>query len=857
MLASAVLALGAGAAAAHDLYMMNSNHTDYNWNATAAEYEAAMLADLDYYLAQIAATAGNPPEEQSRYVPDCWWWLHLYQQHRSPAQLQQLIDAIRSGHITIPLNPFVTLYGALPTEAAIRAGYYPGRIARQYDLPFPLAEYREAATMPWGLATIWRRSDVRYSWKGICDCVQSAPDRIDAELFWWQGPDGSEILLKWYNILGSNRDWGGYSEARSNLGDPGRIDLNISRTQTRMPGIPFTGLFGAGWDDVSWQSAEIVDSVVAYNDLGTGNRAIVSNGLDFFQALESSGVAADLPTLRGGWGADWDMWPASLAERTSRTRRAFERLRTAEALAAWAQRSDGAFWAPVRATLEAGLFAAWKYFEHGWAVFPGGPTLGQMQADKEAWAADLEDAVASAIGAAETSVAGLFWTPNEDRLAVFNPLGFVRTDVADAPVAGPGPYVVRDLASGSIVASQVVEGDSGFILRFIARDVPSLGYRLFSYEAGQPPSLPPAATVTTGTRTIESSRYRVRADGSGAIVDATLKGSGPDVQLAGARGLNDLGAGTVQSAVAENVGPVSATLRVNLTSPSRVLRITLYADVDRIDIDNVITQNLGGLQRYSFHANLPGADILFEEVGAIARPGLATEGGDFLPGTRASRMTVNHFAGFSGVDHSLILSNWDAYAMQVNDSTNSTFDLTGDELHVVVMEQALGAQTGDQGGDTLFRNRFALRGVEGGVDAAEAMRTALAHQNPLHAIALPRGQEGPLIEPSAGLLTVSDDQVVVTAFKPAEDEDAGYIVRLWELGGEPRQLDIDASGMTVARAWETSLIETDRAAIPVQNGRIATSIEANELRTYRVVPRTIFVASFDAGNVGGWSAVVQ
>ena len=92
MLAAAAAAiLAAGPAGAHDVYLMNSNHTDYNWNATAAQYDAAMLADLDYYLLQIAATAGNPPEEQSRYVPDCWWWLHLYQEHRSPAQFRQLL----------------------------------------------------------------------------------------------------------------------------------------------------------------------------------------------------------------------------------------------------------------------------------------------------------------------------------------------------------------------------------------------------------------------------------------------------------------------------------------------------------------------------------------------------------------------------------------------------------------------------------------------------------------------------------------------------------------------------------------------------------------------------------------------
>ena len=157
--------------ASHEVYLMNSNHTDYNWNATAAEYDAAMLAELDYYLQQIADTAGAPPEEQARYTPDNWWWLYLYEHNRTPEQFAELLDAIRSGHITIPLNPFVTLYGALPTEAVIRAGYYPGRIGREYGIDFPLAEAIENHTSPWGLASIWAGSAVEYTWKGVCGCV--------------------------------------------------------------------------------------------------------------------------------------------------------------------------------------------------------------------------------------------------------------------------------------------------------------------------------------------------------------------------------------------------------------------------------------------------------------------------------------------------------------------------------------------------------------------------------------------------------------------------------------------------------------------------------------------------------------
>ena len=69
-----------------------------------------------------------------------------------------------------------------------------------------------------------------------------------------------------------------------------------------------------------------MNAVTAFNAAagGSGDRAVVSNEVDFFQALEHAGVVPSLPALRGGFGNDWDMWPISLAERTARQRRALE-----------------------------------------------------------------------------------------------------------------------------------------------------------------------------------------------------------------------------------------------------------------------------------------------------------------------------------------------------------------------------------------------------------------------------------------------------------------------------------------------------------------------------------------------------
>jgi alpha-mannosidase len=360
-----------------------------------------------------------------------------------------------------------------------------------------------------------------------------------------------------------------------------------------------------------------------------------------------------------------------------------------------------------------------------------------------------------------------------------------------------------------------------------------MGYRVYRYESGVPSPQGDAATVTPATRTIESSLYRVVLGSRGQITSAVHLTPFPQVEMAGPGGLNDFGRGTELSVTAENVGPVSATLRMDVGNPSRAVRITLYHGVDRIDIENSITQNETGFESYRFRVGLYGTQIRFEETGAVARPGMVWEDGDFLPGTRASRMTLNHFVDFEKGDYNIMVSNQDAFAMQVNNSTDGVFDLTGDAVRVIVMEQQAGAGANDQGGDTFFLNRFALRGIDSAFDGAEVMRTSLAHQNPLHVVELARNQPGSITEATGSLLSVDHPGVVVTAFKPAEDAGAGFVVRAWELLGAPVSFGIDVSGMSAKTAWETSLIETDERPAQGFNGVISASAAANEIQTYR------------------------
>ena len=817
---------------AHDVYIMNDNHSDYGWNASTEAYDEAMAAELDYYLNQIELTRNDPPESQGRFSADSWWYLYNYEQRRDPFLFQRLVDGIRSGHITVPLNPFVLLYGAIPTEAAIRAGYYPGRMERQYGITFRLAQYIENATAPWGLASIWAGSGADFSWKGICGCVTETPYQDHTiDVFRWRGPDGKEILKKWYEFDSkkNNMSYGGYAEARSHL-TLDRIDAAIHRTFRRTPEIPVTGLFGAGWDDVAFMSDRLVQTAREWNRRASPqDRVIVSNGIDYFEALEP--YAQRLPVLEGGWGMDWDLWPAALSRWTTRTRNAFERLRSVEMLMVLASIGDESLWHEMAPRIEAALTDYFKYFEHSWGGTSATLTR-ELLAKKKQWAESFEQAIAAADEAATAALSGLFETGDDRRVVVVNPLGFARTDYADLPLQGDLPLRVIDVATGQAAPSQTIRTDGEVKLRFLARDVPALGYRQYRLEGGESAPLPPAATVDEGG--IESDRYRVETGRFGEIVSAFDKRVGRDMT---ASTLNLVAQGRVTGSTAENVGPVSATLRLDVDGePDRIVRLTLFRDVDRLEIENIVAGVPEAELSYVFDFGLEDFTIHFEEVGAIARPGPVAEGGNFLPGTNAEFMTLNHFVSVADGDYSVTLSNWDALAMRVGDSTQQQFDLSSSRISVLGVGNPRNAKFEAQGGAEYFVNRFALVGDPEGFSGARSMQASLAHQNPLRVIALPPRQSGPLTAAVSSMATVDAGNVVVVAFKPAEEPDGGYVLRLWELEGRETPIEVDISVFAPMQAFETTLIETDRVPAPLKAGKIVSAIAANEMKTFRFVP---------------------
>jgi alpha-mannosidase len=811
-------------------YIAMDDHTDYMWSGNVDQYRSAFLQMIDYYLDLADSTAANPSDFQSRFSCDGSYWLWTYQQNKTQAEFDRLIGRLKDGHMSAPMTLLTLGYGGMPAEAVLRSLFYAGRLERIYGLKFKLALAQENQTLPYGLGALWAGAGASYFWKGICGCASRIPNAWDRpyDMYWWSGPDGSRILTKWYSQI--RRDAygiGGYAEARQ---IPGIISAAETNADFRLR-VPYSiiGLFGYGGDDLMTNSDAAIQA--ARQTATASRRVIVSNTIDFFEDFEASYGDA-LPTYGAAFGNEWDNLTASLAEVSGSVKRSVEKLRAAEAMAALVNLQKPAFMRAREDARNQAWIGLGMYFEHDWTA--DGPI---SRADRAAWqreqAAAFRSYVDTLSADASSALASMIQKDGaRTRFFAFNPLSWTRTDVADYLYTGSTPVHVIDLVTGSEAPSQFVTLDGTRYLRIWAENVPSLGYKVFEIVPGDGQSFGGGPTVNGDV--LENSRCRVTLAPNGAIRSLQDKrlGGREFVQTVGGLRMNELGPGDGTLSV-ENAGPVSITLTAVSPAPlSHTTSVTLDRGTDRIDVRNVITQNFGGVETWSFGLNLDAPEVRHEEIGAILKARTLDQGGNYAPrNARYDWLTLNHFADMSGAGAGLTLSAADNLFFQTGFSTVNVLDTTTPKLTVLAGGQVDGPQLGipDQGGDSRFLQRFALRSHAESSTAA-AMRFALEHQNPLVTATIVGGNLYPAA--SYSLLGIDNPDVVAWSVKPSEDTAAArLIVRLWNMGEAPSTATIELNDQTILDAQSVSHIETPQAALPVSVDRLSLSLETQQWKT--------------------------
>ena len=820
------------------IYLAPDDHTDYMWTADEAEYADTFLTMTDYYLDQMDATEGSPPPYQARWNADGSFWMWIYQKNRSKTQFQRLIARMKDGHFSMPLNALVLSNGGTPAEAVLRGMYYPGLIQRAHDVDFPMAISMENQTLPYGLSSLWAGSGAKYSWKGVCGCASHVPhlSNREREIYYIGGRDDSRILMKWNSLQlqnGDNTSLGSYAEGRHPFAAVDFVDTNPLFT-ARYP-FPVIGVFGKGEDDLITTDDEFITAAKA---LTTPNRqVIVSNQVDFFQDFETN-HGSQLETFAASYGNEWELYSASMAEVSAQVKRAVEKLRNADALATLVSLQDPSFMSNRIEARDKAMLNFGLYYEHNWTA--DGPVTRTARANWQRKIADEISAYVDKLHDDASNQLGKLIARNgsNPRFYVFNSLNWARTDYVDLPFNDRKLVHVVDVSSGQEMPSQYVMVDGKARLRILARDIPSVGYKVFEIRNGAGSYFSKAAFVSN--HVIENNFYRITVSSTGAITSLIDKqrGNREFVRTINDRLMNDLG-GKGGSVAVENIGAVSVTLRVISVSPYlHTTRITLIRDLNRIEIENKILQNFGEMLTWSYSFDINSPDIWHEEVGAVIRAKLLNDGGHYSPrNARYDWLTINHFADVSGDGVGVTLSNADAYYMQLGNSTRSEFDTRTPQLKILAGGQVDGGRLGipNQAGDEQFLQRFALQ-THAEFNQTAAMKFSLEHQNPLVTGAV-IGTTPFYSEKDYSLLTISDPDVLLWAVKPAEDGiGQGIVTRVWNQANSERNYTLSLTP-GISSGKRTTHIETDIADASIDHGKLSTSLGANQMQTHRLLPR--------------------
>ena len=812
------------------IYIANDTHTDYMWVANEDSYRHAFLDMLDYYLDLADSTSQNDPAYQSRFNCDGSFWIWIYENNKTRTEFIRLIDKIRSGHITVPLNLLNLCYGGMPAEAVFRSMYYSGQLERRYNLRFRLATAQENQTIPFGLGALWAGSGAQYSWKGICGCASRIYDAWDRQhdMYWWVGPDNSRLLMKWNSMLRNYYDLGGYAEA-NNI--PETIDYVDSNPDfiSRHP-YSTIGIFGYGGDSLIEKTDKFIQ--IAQQKTTAARKVIVSNQIDFFEEFENK-HGNSLPSLSCSYGNEWDLLIASMAELSARVKRAIEKLRAAEALASLVSLQDPMFMRNRESSRNQAWLSLGLYFDHDWTA--DGPISRNERAQwQRRKAAEFDDYVEQLYQDGVESLGQMIRKDGSlPRFFVFNPLSWSRTDFADFPYSGQSQVHVMDLSTNQESPFQLVERNGIQYIRILAEDIPSVGYKVFEI-------IPGSGTVFSGGpladgNTIENSFYKITLADNGAITGLVdkIRGNRQMVRKINQHYMNDLGPGSGSLTIIDQ-GPVCATLKAVSPAPlAHNTYITLFRDSSRIDIRNEIDQNFSGIHTWKFGFNLDAPEIWHEEVGAVIKADFVQQGGHYSPrNARYDWLTLNHFADISSGAIGVTLSNRDCYFMQTGNSTTEHLDTLTPQISVLAGGQVDGDGLGipNQGNDTFFLQRFALQ-THGAFVASKSARFALEHQNPLVTGAVAGGTYYP--RDFFSLLEIDHPDIALWAVKPAEDTTQNnIIIRLWNLSFSPVDFELKFLGYSILESHRTTHIETPIEAVIHENSHLAVSIAPHQWLTF-------------------------
>lgn len=854
MCALAAAADKPAASGSSDVYVIPFSHLDLFWAGSREE----CLSRGNFIITKAVQIALEHPE--FRFLLEDDVFVENYRQTRQGTpELETFQRLVKEGRIGIAPK-WAGIYQNLPRgEALVRNHLYGKRYAREVfgvdpqvshlgDLPGYTSQYPQILAK-----------------SGIPFMVMTRMGPPDCSLFRWRAPDGSGALV-WYSLKGYG--WGIGLGLHQDM-DSSRVarvvrELDQVRATTQGP-------IYLGWGTDLWAPSEkLVDNVAFLNQRLAPTTFRLATPDDYFAAASKM---TDVPELSGEIPSSWANIIASLCHLWPPVMTATDTLLTAEKFAAINHALGYA--AYPQAQFESLWKLALQAMDHN--NFGQGGFLGDARR--------LEYAQVPTLRAGEIlrdmlrNIAERVRIPVDQGtpIVVFNPLSWTRDDVVRTHVslygdvrAGDIPKVVRLVDEMGAAVPFYEEQSYGTVSRareivFVAHGVPPLGYKTyFMVPAEKAESLANACELKLdvpdpekpkrlfGYDELENAYYRVtvdRATGQITVFDKELgRVLVKNLEMAATeiRGGDTLSKiprsgrvlpNTVSRMEMEENNPVRTIVRLecDLAGVPVTQRLFLYGGLKRIDLENTVDWKANKflqLEQLFPYAD-PQARIQYgipfgSAAGTDILPKCGPRASDEVPydewktwrqiqdwifvGTAEGGLTVAADRQFMMLGEGVIRAGMLRGAFQ---STGITRD--GKPFLLTV----------PPAGTYVFR--YSLYSGKGTWAAAKSYRHGMAFSAPLIAVSSVDSLAQKPLPPTHSFCSLQADNLVVSAVKKAEHEEA-IVLRVFEMEGARAQTPIEFLGRKSVFRAVNLLEEEDRSGDQETLG-----VKPYEISTVRLV----------------------
>jgi len=430
-----------------EVHLVHYAHHDRGYTDLPSNVMAEYDGFMDQALEFCQRTENWPWESRFRYLIEQAWSAVHYLENRPPEAAERLGRYLRNGQIEL-----TALFGNQTSELCgheemIRLLYPSFRIKRELGAPIVSAEHNDIPGFSWGLCNVLAGAGVRYFSPGIplwyfgrgegrVHPMWDEKQVLDMEIpgaFWWEGIDGSRLLL-WYDLHGGEWQPTSYGHALRELPE---LLAKADNKGYQYDLISYT--VRGGHRDNAPLTDRYCYIVRQWNERWAYPRLVNSTNAIFLGEFEKR-YGSQLRTLRGECpGTDYPAAATCTPKETALDKNVHDWLLAAEKLATLGTIHAG--YGFPKTTLERAYRETFYYDLHCWGMHdPGGPAQDAHWSEKGATAYRAAALAHDILLKAANKIADEISYPEDGYyITVFNPLSWQRNDVVRVPARAWSP----------------------------------------------------------------------------------------------------------------------------------------------------------------------------------------------------------------------------------------------------------------------------------------------------------------------------------------------------------------------------------------------------------------------------------